>query len=467
MAGTATPVSAGLAGNVWADAIIYGSQWDSPGATTTISVHIAGQDGPEEVEDVTAIPPTAAEEAYLRASMASFERVCAIDFVEVDAQENADIIWAIVGGKGPLGFATLPEAGAGPDFQGRIAIFRDSFDDAPEALAVGGFDFATPIHELGHAVGLDHTHDEPTPFPGVDDSGDFGLFDLNQGIFTMMGYNDGWSTAPTGRSPSTVYGFQAGPMAIDISALQSMYGVNTATATGNDTYVLPDANEVGTFYSCIWDAGGTDLMQGTAGADTVDLRAATLEEAPGGGGWVSFAEGIHGGFTVARGVVIENASGGAGHDRIQGNGAANTVKGGSGDDRLTGSHGDDAVLGGAGQDHVIGGAGRDALTGGGGADSFVFARSGHSAGAGRDTVRDFQAGRDRLVVEAVDANEATLGDQSFVLDAGGAFAAGEVRQTASGGDLLIEFNADADADAEMSVLLSGLATPLGAGDFGL
>ncbi len=476
MAGTATPVRAGEAGNVWADAIIFGSRWDSPGnapgETTTISVNIAGQGGSEPVdaEPITALEPTADELAYIRASMEGIEAVCNLNFVEVAEQGDADIVWAVVDdedGEGALGWATLPIAGAGGDFQGTIAINRDAFGDDPDTLAVGGFDYATPIHELGHALGLDHSHDRPTPFPGVSDSGDLGDFGMNQGAYTMMGYNDGWLTAPHGRTPSSVYGFQAGPMAIDIAALQAMYGVNTATATGDDTYRLPDANELGTFYSCIWDAGGTDLMRGTGLGDTVDLRAATLREEPGGGGWVSHAEGIHGGFTVAGGVVIENASGGAGGDRIQGNAAANVVKGQGGNDYLKGSDGDDRVSGGGGQDSVIGGAGRDALTGGSGADSFVFAKAGHSAGATRDTVRDFEAGRDTLAVGAVDADEGVSGDQDFVLDAGGAFAAGEVRQTASGGDLLLVFNADGEAEAEMSILLEGVSAPLAASDFDL
>ena len=41
----------------------------------------------------------------------------------------------------------------------------------------------------------------------------------------------------------------------------------------------------------------------------IDLRAATLQYEYGGGGWVSYAYGIHGGYTIANNVVIEiNAS---------------------------------------------------------------------------------------------------------------------------------------------------------------
>ena len=53
--------------------------------------------------------------------------------------------------------------------------------------------------------------------------------------------------------------------------------------------------------------------------------------------------GIQSGFTVAHGVVIENATGGTGRDTITGNAAANTLLGGMGADTLTGGAGDDRL----------------------------------------------------------------------------------------------------------------------------
>jgi hypothetical protein len=61
-------------------------------------------------------------------------------------------------------------------------------------------------------------------------------------------------------------------------------------------------------------------------------------------------------------------AGGAGRDRLEGNGAANTFDGGPGDDRLTGSGGDDVLRGGDGNDEITGGAGRDTLGGDAGDD---------------------------------------------------------------------------------------------------
>ncbi len=69
-------------------------------------------------------------------------------------------------------------------------------------------------------------------------------------------------------------------------------------------------NGVGTYYSTIWDTGGTDTIAyvGTRAAQ-IDLTAATLDYSPTGGGVVSFVHDLpgettrrtSGGFTIANG----------------------------------------------------------------------------------------------------------------------------------------------------------------------
>ncbi|MGQ0533245.1 MAG: beta strand repeat-containing protein, partial [Caulobacteraceae bacterium] len=97
--------------------------------------------------------------------------------------------------------------------------------------------------------------------------------------------------------------------------------------------------------SCIWDVSGADVISYSgSGVATIDLRAATLLNAVGGGGYVSFVFGVHGGFTIANGVVIENATGGSGADTLIGNDAANILNGGAGADTMTGNAGDDTYV---------------------------------------------------------------------------------------------------------------------------
>jgi serralysin len=83
----------------------------------------------------------------------------------------------------------------------------------------------------------------------------------------------------------------------------------------------------------------------------------------------------------------------------------------------------------------------------------------------RDIIEGFVKGQDGIVVSAIDANSGVAGNQAFVLDANNSFSAGEIRQKGVSGNLLLEFNVDADATVEMAILLNGVGNALGAGDF--
>ena len=231
-------------------------------------------------------------------------------------------------------------------------------------LQQGGFSFVTLIHEFGHGHGLAHPHDNGGHsgiMNGVEPEGagvaDYttGDFDLNQGVFTMMSYEDGWQTSPHNphNAPTTGgYGYLGGLMAFDIAAIQDKYGVNEDTATGNDTYVMKDVNAPGTYYYLDLGCGRHRLPSSMAGARdaNIDLRAATLQYEYGGGGWVSFALGIYGGFTIANGVTIENATTGSGNDHLVGNAVNNVLDGGAGNDLFDLSQGgNDTAIGGAGE----------------------------------------------------------------------------------------------------------------------
>ena len=252
-------------------------------------------------------------------------------------------------------------------------------DSGNPLLSRGGFMYAVVLEELGHALGMAHPHDDggtSTILEGVTAPvGSYGVGDLNQGVFTIMGYNEGWPGGPYGTEyfdGTYIYvndfGYEATPMALDVAVLQSKYGANLGHAAGDTVYNLPEGNGIGAFFTCIWDVGGTDLMHYGGARDAIlDLRPATLLGEEGGGGYVSYAAGIRGGFTIAAGVVIENAKGGWGNDRITGNGAANRLDGDEGDDWLGGAEGDDSLIGGLGNDMLDGADGNDLLFGDGAA----------------------------------------------------------------------------------------------------
>jgi Ca2+-binding RTX toxin-like protein len=325
-------------------------------------------------------------------AFSQFSNIIDVNYVQVFDSADADLVLITEDILDAVDAYFVP-SDAGPS----LAVFDNTVTHWASSLAQGGTAYTTLLHEFGHFLGLGHTHD-----PAQDDGilhgvtsafGDFGDFDLNQTVYTAMSYNNGWFTGPQEGFAPDAYGKAGGLMAFDIAILQEEYGANLTWQTGDDTYLLPTLNGVGTFYSCIWDAAGDDTISAenaTVGS-VINLNDATLLYEPGGGGFISFVGDVHGGFTIANGVIIENAIGGSGADLIIGNEADNILAGGNGMDDLEGASGEDALFGEADDDVLIGGSGEDQLYGGSGADSFVFIDE-----INRDTVHDYIDGTDVL-----------------------------------------------------------------------
>lgn len=341
------------------------------------------------VEDPTnpGLPPVAIEtsdvttyeHAAVMAALHEFEKVADVVYLEVQDKSQADFEYASYKGTPGPGVSLLGSMEPPDEPNEGLALFNSADERWNETdLQRGGFSFVTLIHEIGHGHGLAHPHDNGGHsgiMNGVESEGpvaDYttGDYDLNQGVFTMMSYEDGWQTSPYGNAPTTGgYGYLGSLMAFDIAAIQDKYGVNEEWATGNDTYTLQDENVPGTFYTSIWDAGGIDqiVYNGTKDAN-IDLRPATLQYEVGGGGWVSYAYGIFGGFTIANGVTIENATSGSGNDHITGNDVANAL--------VLSAGGNDTVLGGGGDDYIYFGSAwnsLDVIDGGTGTDTLALA----------------------------------------------------------------------------------------------
>jgi serralysin len=314
---------------------------------------------------ITAVGVQQFEHDAVMTALAEFSKVADVVYVVVTDRAQADFIYTSYQGTPGPGVSLLGSMSPPDESDEGLAQFNsgDSRWNAVD-LQQGGFSFVTLIHEFGHGHGLAHPHDNGGHsgiMNGVEPEGagvaDYttGEFDLNQGVFTMMSYEDGWQTSPHNphNAPTTGgYGYLGGLMAFDVAAIQDKYGVNEDTETGDNTYTMKDVNAPGTYYYCIWDAGGIDaITYGGARNATIDLRPATLQYEEGGGGRVSFALGIYGGFTIANGVTIENATSGSGDDTLIGNIVANVLDGGAGNDAF------DLSMG--GNDHAIGGSGDD------------------------------------------------------------------------------------------------------------
>lgn len=500
--------------------------WGSQMPDTTITVYFA-PDG-ESYDGYTSEGFNAYEKAQFQKVFNRLEAVSDLQFV-ITEDPNAD--FRLVLDTDEMRFETDPALAFfnPPETRNEgVGVFNGAFWDrqAGGDLEVGGEGFVTITHEVLHGLGLAHPHDNgggSSVMPGVTaDFDDYGDFDLNQGIFTTMSYNSGYHTGSTGSGPRSSYGFESGPMALDIAVLQSLYGTGDGHKVGDTTYKLPDQNKTGTKWQAIWDTAGIDqiLYEGTR--DTViDLRAATLIPGVGAGGFVSAAKGIAGGYTIAKGVWIETAQSGGGADRLTGNGrdnaliagagadvlngrggddrliggkgqddlsggnGADTLQGNNGDDTLTGARGSDDLIGGDGDDMLKGGNGADVLRGqanadvlrggkgadmlhgGAGADTFDFdSQSESRAGApGRDRISDFGRGDDRIDLSGIDADSTTGGNQAFDFIGNAGFSgAGQLRIATLGADRLVQADRNGDGIADVEILLLG-ASGIGAGDF--
>ncbi|MEZ5958974.1 MAG: hypothetical protein R3C30_00915 [Hyphomonadaceae bacterium] len=313
---------------------------------------------------------TGAEISAAMAALATYSAVTPVVFVQTASRANAE--WVLT-------LADLPEGTLGY-FGTDNGVGYGAFDPAGAGWATGlnpgGFGFVTLLHEFGHGLGLAHPHhdggDVQVMQGVINEFNSWGDFLMNQGVFTVMSYNSGYPQG--GSNLNLTAGWEATPGPLDIALLQQRYGVVASANPGNTTYTIAS------MYRTIWDTGGIDTIvaTGTRGA-TIDLRAATLQSEIGGGGFVSYIFDV-GGFTIAAGVVIENATGSAGTDRIIGNDVANVldgggerdiIEGGGGNDTLIGGDGDDSLVGGAGADALNGGADNDALDGGAGADTMI------------------------------------------------------------------------------------------------
>ena len=259
--------------------------------------------------------------------------------------------------------------------------------------SIDSYSFQTYMHEIGHAMGLDHAGD----YNGTADyrTDDTQLGDnhyLNDSWqATVMSYFD-QSQAGTGS-----FQFLLTPMVADILAMQTLYGTVGTLRLGDTVY--GNGTNAGGYYNgefgadrafTIIDDGGTDTINFSSETanQTVDMRPETI----------SSVGGLVGNMIIMRDTIIENFFSGSGADSIIGNVANNEiragggkdfVKGGAGDDIIIGNQGDDILNGNGGNDKLIGGGNNDVLRGGSGADLLY-------GGDGDDILRG-GIGRDKLI----------------------------------------------------------------------
>jgi hypothetical protein len=371
-----------------------GWQTQAPGSPAVVTFSFLTEpptDGTEGGTGFTAF--SAAQQKTVRDLFGKLMEQTGLTFREV-AGASGDIRFGINQQADTRGYSFIPDFFRGKPQAGDVWLDVES----AAVMNPGQEGYYALLHELGHALGLQH------PLGESDWSGAVVLLDRFSSLSNTVMLDR--THGQTGGLWPSWFG------ALDLQALRYLYG-NKQFALGSDRYIV--SASASKSYTVILDDGGDDTLDASTSAVgvTLDLRPGWLSSVGSGVG----GEPLKDNLSLGIGTVIEAAVGSPFDDLIIGSDEPNRLYGNGGSDILNGNGGLDwAFFGGRRSAWLL-----EPLPGT--SNWFVSARDGFSGAAeirrvervrfddkvvAFDLTRNDNAGKALLLIGAVLGRDATL-----------------------------------------------------------
>ncbi len=302
----------------------------------------------------------------VRDALANYAKYADLKFVELPDNSGVNVPNGV--GRADIEFHHRPltKAAGTAEFGGNVNISTShNYMDNRNG-------FHVVMHEIGHSLGMKHTHETPNPLSYTEDSTGLSVMSYKG---TQMDVNR-WDLR-----------------IFDIAFVQYRYGVNKNERTGDDVYTFKAFNtQVADGDVYIWDGAGVDTFDASKEKErvTVDLTPGSwiyrgektqnfvlekhedlsAQQFLGMDGFVNdpqrYLSQGKGRYTftdgqafIGYGTQLERLIGSDYNDNLKGNVADNEIFGGKGDDWIDGKDGNDFLDGGQGVDTIHGGKGDD------------------------------------------------------------------------------------------------------------